>query len=219
MLKNNNKPKDEKAAPGESLIIPPKADTPKLFQAALAATGRMGGKGPLAQLRWRLKELKAMQAAQVGVGEDGNLALLPWVRSRCPPQAAPETVIKVPNKRELRLAGSDVAWAHVTGWSSILHTALGERRCPAGVYFATQKGNMLTFCPAVQSLSLVPSWAVATDDHLFPATETKPFVTNRCTGWTEGDPGSHSPVNVCEALMAWLGLRPPAVARRPASSA
>nr|XP_009940968.1 PREDICTED: cyclic nucleotide-gated cation channel beta-1 [Opisthocomus hoazin] len=64
MLKNNNKPKDEKAAPGESLIIPPKADTPKLFQAALAATGRMGGKGPLAQLRWRLKELKAMQAAQ-----------------------------------------------------------------------------------------------------------------------------------------------------------
>ncbi|NXK22869.1 CNGB1 protein, partial [Arenaria interpres] len=62
MLKNNNKPKDEKGAPGDSLIIPPKADTPKLFQAALAATGRMGGKGPLAQLRWRLKELKAMQA-------------------------------------------------------------------------------------------------------------------------------------------------------------
>ncbi|XP_069651592.1 cyclic nucleotide-gated channel beta-1 [Haliaeetus albicilla] len=29
--------------------------------AALAATGRMGGKRPLAQLRWRLKELKAMQ--------------------------------------------------------------------------------------------------------------------------------------------------------------
>ncbi|NXN76408.1 CNGB1 protein, partial [Himantopus himantopus] len=61
MLKNNNKPKDEKGAPGDPLIIPPKADTPKLFQAALAATGRMGGKGPLAQLRWRLKELKAMQ--------------------------------------------------------------------------------------------------------------------------------------------------------------
>ncbi|PKU42395.1 cyclic nucleotide-gated cation channel beta-1 [Limosa lapponica baueri] len=64
MLKNNNKPKDEKGAPGDSLIIPPKADTPKLFQAALAATGRMGAKGPLAQLRWRLKELKAMQAMQ-----------------------------------------------------------------------------------------------------------------------------------------------------------
>ncbi|NXX52559.1 CNGB1 protein, partial [Scopus umbretta] len=62
MLKNNNKPKDEKGAPGDPLIIPPKADTPKLFQAALAATGRMGAKGPLAQLRWRLKELKAMQA-------------------------------------------------------------------------------------------------------------------------------------------------------------
>lgn len=68
MLQNNNKPKDEKGAPGDPLIIPPKADTPKLFQAALAATGRMGGKGPLAQLRWRLKELRAMQATQVGVG-------------------------------------------------------------------------------------------------------------------------------------------------------
>ncbi|XP_059681050.1 cyclic nucleotide-gated cation channel beta-1 [Gavia stellata] len=64
MLKNNNKPKDEKGAPGDSLIIPPKADTPKLFQAALAAAGRVGGRGPLAQLRWRLKELKAMQATQ-----------------------------------------------------------------------------------------------------------------------------------------------------------
>lgn len=65
MLKSNNKPKDEKGAPGDTLIIPPKADTPKLFQAALAATGRMGGKGPLAQLRWRLRELKAMQETQV----------------------------------------------------------------------------------------------------------------------------------------------------------
>ncbi|XP_010073329.1 PREDICTED: cyclic nucleotide-gated cation channel beta-1, partial [Pterocles gutturalis] len=64
MLKNNNKPKDEKGAPRDPLIIPPKPDTPKLFQAALAATGRMGGKGTLAQLRWRLKELKAMQATQ-----------------------------------------------------------------------------------------------------------------------------------------------------------
>ncbi|KAM9269121.1 cyclic nucleotide-gated channel beta-1 [Cariama cristata] len=64
MLKNNNKPKDEKGAPGDPLIIPPKAGTPKLFQAALAATGRLGGKGPLAQLRWRLKELKGMQTPQ-----------------------------------------------------------------------------------------------------------------------------------------------------------
>ncbi|KFP63246.1 Cyclic nucleotide-gated cation channel beta-1, partial [Cariama cristata] len=68
MLKNNNKPKDEKGAPGDPLIIPPKAGTPKLFQAALAATGRLGGKGPLAQLRWRLKELKGMQTPQVSVG-------------------------------------------------------------------------------------------------------------------------------------------------------
>ncbi|XP_009468763.1 PREDICTED: cyclic nucleotide-gated cation channel beta-1 [Nipponia nippon] len=64
MLKKNNKPKNEKGAPGDSLIIPPKAETPKLFQAALAAAGRMGGKGPLVQLRWRLKELKAMQMTQ-----------------------------------------------------------------------------------------------------------------------------------------------------------
>lgn len=68
MLKSNNKPKDEKGGPGDPVIIPPKADTPKLFRAALAATGRMGGKGPLGQLRWRLKELKAMQEAQVSVG-------------------------------------------------------------------------------------------------------------------------------------------------------
>ncbi|NXY37645.1 CNGB1 protein, partial [Pomatorhinus ruficollis] len=61
MLKSNNKPKDEKGGPGDPLIIPPKADTPKLFKAALAATGRMEGKGPLGRLRWRLKELKAMQ--------------------------------------------------------------------------------------------------------------------------------------------------------------
>ncbi|XP_061225101.1 LOW QUALITY PROTEIN: cyclic nucleotide-gated cation channel beta-1 [Neopsephotus bourkii] len=64
MLKSNNKPKDAKGVPGDSLIIPPKADTPKLFQAALAAAGRMGGKGPLAQLRWRLRELKTMQVTQ-----------------------------------------------------------------------------------------------------------------------------------------------------------
>ncbi|XP_061863813.1 cyclic nucleotide-gated cation channel beta-1 [Colius striatus] len=65
MLKDN-KPKDEKGAPGEPLIIPPRADTPKLFQAALAAAGRVRGKGPLAQLRWRLKEVKSMQMMQSG---------------------------------------------------------------------------------------------------------------------------------------------------------
>ncbi|XP_072790624.1 LOW QUALITY PROTEIN: cyclic nucleotide-gated channel beta-1 [Taeniopygia guttata] len=64
MLRSSNKPKDEKGGPGDPLIIPPKADTPKLFRAALAATGRMGGKGPLGRLRWRLKELQAMQEAQ-----------------------------------------------------------------------------------------------------------------------------------------------------------
>ncbi|KAL2300187.1 hypothetical protein Nmel_012151, partial [Mimus melanotis] len=68
MLKSNNKPKDEKGGPGDTLIIPPKADTPKLFKAALAATGRMGGKGALGRLRWRLKELRAMQEAQVSTG-------------------------------------------------------------------------------------------------------------------------------------------------------
>ncbi|XP_010002693.1 PREDICTED: cyclic nucleotide-gated cation channel beta-1 [Chaetura pelagica] len=67
MLKTTNKPKVEKAAPGDVLIIPPKPDTPKLFQAALAATGRMGGRRTLAQLRWRLKELNAMQVAQVSL--------------------------------------------------------------------------------------------------------------------------------------------------------
>ncbi|XP_054026264.1 cyclic nucleotide-gated cation channel beta-1 [Dryobates pubescens] len=64
MLRNNKKPKEERAAPGDSLIIPPKPETPKLFQAAMAATGKLGGKGPLAQLRWRLRELKALQVAQ-----------------------------------------------------------------------------------------------------------------------------------------------------------
>uniref|UniRef100_A0A8C3QEK1 Cyclic nucleotide-binding domain-containing protein n=1 Tax=Cyanoderma ruficeps TaxID=181631 RepID=A0A8C3QEK1_9PASS len=63
MLKSNNKPKDEKGGPGDPLIIPPKADTPKLFKAALAATGRMGGKGPLGRLRWRLKESAPPEAS------------------------------------------------------------------------------------------------------------------------------------------------------------
>ncbi|XP_039209577.1 cyclic nucleotide-gated cation channel beta-1 isoform X3 [Crotalus tigris] len=63
MLKNNTKPKEDKGLPKDVLIIPPRAGTPKLFQAALVAAGRMGGKGRLAHLRWKLKELKAMQAA------------------------------------------------------------------------------------------------------------------------------------------------------------
>lgn len=60
MLKST-KPKEEKGLPKDVLIIPPRAGTPKLFQAALVAAGRMGGKGRLAHLRWKLKELKAMQ--------------------------------------------------------------------------------------------------------------------------------------------------------------
>ncbi|KAI6077459.1 Cyclic nucleotide-gated cation channel beta-1 [Aix galericulata] len=64
MLKNNNKPRDEKGQPVSPLIIPPKPDTPKLFQAALAAMGKTGGKGRLAHLRWKLQELKAMQTEQ-----------------------------------------------------------------------------------------------------------------------------------------------------------
>ncbi|XP_062032004.1 cyclic nucleotide-gated cation channel beta-1 [Lepus europaeus] len=62
MLKNNNKPKEEKSV----LILPPRAGTPKLFNAALAAAGKMGkaGKGgKLAHLRARLKELAALEAA------------------------------------------------------------------------------------------------------------------------------------------------------------
>lgn len=63
MLRNNNKPKEEKSV----LILPPRAGTPKLFSAALAVTGKMGDKGAkggkLAHLRARLKELAALEAA------------------------------------------------------------------------------------------------------------------------------------------------------------
>ncbi|TFK00264.1 Cyclic nucleotide-gated cation channel beta-1 [Platysternon megacephalum] len=64
MLKNNSKPKEEKGMPKDGLIIPPRPGTPKLFQAALVAAGKMGGKGKLAHIRWKLRELKAMQAMQ-----------------------------------------------------------------------------------------------------------------------------------------------------------
>lgn len=61
MLRNNNKPKEKSV-----LILPPRAGTPKLFNAALAAA-RMGAKGAkggkLAHLRARLKELAALEAA------------------------------------------------------------------------------------------------------------------------------------------------------------
>ncbi|XP_058530824.1 cyclic nucleotide-gated cation channel beta-1, partial [Ochotona princeps] len=62
MLRKNTKPKEEKSV----LILPPRAGTPKLFNAALAAAGKMGkgGKGgKLAHLRARLKELAALEAA------------------------------------------------------------------------------------------------------------------------------------------------------------
>lgn len=63
MLRNNNKPKEEKSV----LILPPRAGTPKLFNAALAAAGKMGARGgkggKLAHLRARLKELAALEAA------------------------------------------------------------------------------------------------------------------------------------------------------------
>ncbi|KAB0393156.1 hypothetical protein E2I00_014968, partial [Balaenoptera physalus] len=62
MLRNNNKPKEQSV-----LILPPRAGTPKLFSAALAAAGKMGAKGAkggkLAHLRARLKELAALEAA------------------------------------------------------------------------------------------------------------------------------------------------------------
>ncbi|XP_042528796.1 cyclic nucleotide-gated cation channel beta-1 [Dipodomys spectabilis] len=64
MLRSNNKPKEQKSV----LILPPRAGTPKLFNAALAAAGKMGAKGAkgggkLAHLRARLKELAALEAA------------------------------------------------------------------------------------------------------------------------------------------------------------
>ncbi|XP_032342317.1 cyclic nucleotide-gated cation channel beta-1, partial [Camelus ferus] len=62
MLRNNNKPKEKSV-----LILPPRAGTPKLFSAALAAAGKMGAKGAkggkLAHLRARLKELAVLEAA------------------------------------------------------------------------------------------------------------------------------------------------------------
>lgn len=74
-----------------------------------------------------------------------------------------------------------------------LTRGLGRMSLSHRVCFATQKGNTLTFCPAMLSLSLVSSWAIATDKHLFCATETEPLVINRCAGGTEGDTGIQHP--------------------------
>ncbi|XP_049643365.1 cyclic nucleotide-gated cation channel beta-1 [Suncus etruscus] len=60
MLRQNKSKEEKKSV----LILPPRAGTPKLFNAALAAAGKMGGKGgKLAHLRARLKELAAQEAA------------------------------------------------------------------------------------------------------------------------------------------------------------
>ncbi|XP_010127886.1 PREDICTED: cyclic nucleotide-gated cation channel beta-1, partial [Chlamydotis macqueenii] len=139
MLKNNNKPKDEKGAPGEPLIIPPKADTPKLFQAALAASGRMGGKGTLAQLRWRLKELKAMQATQhhqllIFLKPSTNRSELPVsqavVRSEMVPDETVQTLPKLFSKfceqcRRFHKSGREAAGLFVMGVSAGVAPARG----------------------------------------------------------------------------------------------
>ncbi|XP_012585929.1 PREDICTED: cyclic nucleotide-gated cation channel beta-1 [Condylura cristata] len=59
MLKKNKSKEEKKSV----LILPPRAGTPKLFNAALAAAGRGGKGGKLAHLRARLKELAALEAA------------------------------------------------------------------------------------------------------------------------------------------------------------
>ncbi|XP_055993113.1 cyclic nucleotide-gated cation channel beta-1 [Sorex fumeus] len=61
MLRQNKSKEEKKSV----LILPPRAGTPKLFNAALAAAGKMGAKGggKLAHLRARLKELAAQEAA------------------------------------------------------------------------------------------------------------------------------------------------------------
>ncbi|OXB76090.1 UNVERIFIED_CONTAM: hypothetical protein H355_000189 [Colinus virginianus] len=102
MLKNNNKPKDEKGGPGDPLIIPPKADTPKLFQAALAAVGKAGGRGHLAHLRWKLRQLKAMQEAQ-----DPNFSPVPPKSPvhRRSPTASPK--VRTPPGEEISSKSAD----------------------------------------------------------------------------------------------------------------
>ncbi|XP_076986605.1 cyclic nucleotide-gated channel beta-1 [Tamandua tetradactyla] len=99
MLRNNNKPKEQKSV----LILPLRSGTPRLFNAALAAAGKMGAKGAkggkLALLRARLKELAALEAAakqqqlleqaksaQDAAGEEASVAP---AQPAAPPEAAP----------------------------------------------------------------------------------------------------------------------------------
>lgn len=67
------------------LILPPRAGTPKLFNAALAAAGKMGAKGAkggkLAHLRARLKELAALEAA---AKQQQLLEQVPWLGTQPP---------------------------------------------------------------------------------------------------------------------------------------
>nr|XP_030703892.1 cyclic nucleotide-gated cation channel beta-1-like [Globicephala melas] len=95
MLRNDNKPKEQSV-----LILPPRPGTPKLFSAALAASGKMGAKGAkdgkLAHLRARLKELAALEAAarqqQVLEQAKSSEDAAGETRSATPKQpAAPET--------------------------------------------------------------------------------------------------------------------------------
>ncbi|XP_030060860.1 cyclic nucleotide-gated channel beta-1 [Microcaecilia unicolor] len=59
MLKKAGKPKQEKPeTKGAQHVIPPRPETPKLYQAALAATEKMGVKRTFAQIRRRVKGKK-----------------------------------------------------------------------------------------------------------------------------------------------------------------
>ncbi|KAM9192141.1 cyclic nucleotide-gated channel beta-1 [Dugong dugon] len=96
----NNKPKEQKSV----LILPPRAGTPKLFNAALAAAGKLGAKGAkggkLAHLRARLKELAVLEAAakqqqlleQGKSAEDasGEASSASAVQPAAPAEAVPE---------------------------------------------------------------------------------------------------------------------------------
>ncbi|XP_029466545.1 cyclic nucleotide-gated cation channel beta-1-like [Rhinatrema bivittatum] len=62
MLKKTSKPKEEKpVAKGIQHVIPPRPETPKLLQATLAATEKMGVKGSFTKMRQRLRVKKTIQ--------------------------------------------------------------------------------------------------------------------------------------------------------------